>query len=97
MKPLDQRLTRLRAHPHLAAFYETIPYHTRQVIEELLESGATYPLMERAGNCMHAVFQESLILQILSTGDPRALEAVTAAALDELEYLLARVGLEEEE
>jgi hypothetical protein len=51
--------------------------------------------MERAGNCMHAVFQESLILQILSNGDPRALETVTAAALDELEYLLASVDLEE--
>ena len=92
---MDQRLARLRAHPNLSALYRSMPYHTVQVVEELLERGATYPLMEKAGQCMDAVFQGSLILQILANGDPGALQAVTAAALDELEYLLTTVDSDE--
>jgi hypothetical protein len=97
MDRIAQRLSRLRRHPYLSALYETIPYHTRQVIEGLLETGVTYPLMEKASECMDAEFQESAILQILANGDVLALDDVTAAALDELEYLLTTLDEENDE
>ncbi len=97
MKPISHRLTYLRKHANLATLLRSLPFHTKIVIEQLLETGATYPLMEQAGNCMEAVFQESKILQILANGDVLALDAVTAAALDELEYLLAAVDIEDDE
>ncbi len=96
MKPMDPRLSRLRTHPKLTALFETMPFHTVQIVKDFLETGATYPLMEKAGQCMDAVFQDSLILQTLATGDVRSLDAVTMAVLDELEYLLATVEVEEE-
>jgi hypothetical protein len=97
MKRIAQRLSRLHAHKNLSALYETVPFHTKQIIEELLETGVTYPLMEKAGQCMDAEFQANAILQILANGDVTALDAVTNAALDELEYLLTTVSIEDDE
>ena len=91
MKPFDQRLSHLRIHPNLPALYRTLPFHTRRVVENLLESGINFPLMEEAGQCMYAEFQEYPILQILAGGDPRQLDAVIAEALDEIEHLLASI------
>jgi hypothetical protein len=97
MDRINERLSRLRAHPNLSALYESMPFHTMQIVEGLLETGATYPLMEKAGNCMDADFQESAILQILANGNVLSLDSVTEAALDELEYLLATVDVEDNE
>jgi hypothetical protein len=88
MDRIEQRLSQLQGHPNLSALYETLPYHTRGIVEGLLENGASYPLMEKADECMDAEFQEHEILQILANGNPLRLDAVTEAALDELEYLL---------
>ena len=97
MNRIEQRLSRLRAHPNLSALYESVPFHTKQIVKSLLETGATYPLMEKAGQCMDAVFQESVILQILANGDVHSLDAVTEASLDELEYQLTTVDFEDDE
>lgn len=88
MDRIAQRLSYLRKHPNLSALYETLPYHTRQIVESLLETGATYPLMEKASECMDAEFQDNAILQILANGNVLLLDSVTDVALDELEYLL---------
>jgi len=74
-----------------------MPYHTRQIIEGLLETGATYPLMEKASECMDAEFQENAILQILANGNVFLLDSVTEVALDELEYLLTTLEIEDDE
>ena len=95
MSRIDQRMTHLRAHPNLSALYETLPFHTKQIVLGLLETGATFPLMEKAGQCMDAEFQENAILQILANGNVIFLDEVSDAALDELEYLLETVGDED--
>jgi hypothetical protein len=91
MNRIDQRLSHLRTHPNLAALYETLPFHTRQVVRGVLETGATFPLMEKASHCMDAEFQENAILQILANGNVLKLDAVTDVALDEIEFLLETV------
>jgi len=97
MDRIAQRLAHLRGHPNLSALYETLPYHTRQIVEGLLENGATYPLMEKASECMDEEFQDHAILQILADGNVLDLDEVTSAALDELEYLLSTVEIEDDE
>ena len=97
MDRIAERLSRLRGHPNLSALYATMPYHTRQIIEGLLETGATYPLMEKASECMDAEFQENAILQILANGNVLDLDEITNAALDELEYLLTTVEIKDDE
>ena len=95
MKSIELRFSHLSAHANLPTLYEILPFHTRRIVESLLESGVTFLLMERASQCMHAEFQEYTILQILANGDPRQLEAVTAEALDEIEHLLVAVHTED--
>jgi len=95
MDRIEQRWSLLRKHPNLSALYESLPYHTRGIVEGLLENGASYPLMEKANECMDAEFQEHAILQILANGNVLTLDAVTEAALDELEYLLSTMDEEE--
>ncbi len=95
MDRIEQRLSHLRRHPNLSALYKTLPYHTRRILDGLLENGATYPLMEKADECMDAEFQEHEILQILANGNVLMLDAVTEAALDELENLLSAIDDEE--
>ena len=97
MSWINKRITRLGAHPNLSALYETMPYHTRQIVEGFLETGATFPLMEKASQCMDAEFMENPILQILAHGNVLLMDAVTEVALDELEYLLATVEAKDEE
>lgn len=97
MDRITERLSRLRRHPNLSALYETLPYHTRQIVEGLLENGATYPLMEKASECMDEEFQENAILQILANGNIFLLDSVTDVALDELEYLLTTLYEDDEE
>jgi hypothetical protein len=97
MNPTPRRLTLLRKHSNLSVLLATLPFHTQKIIEQLLDIGVTYPLMEQAGNCMDAVFQESKILQILANGNVLALDTVTDTALDELEYLLSAVDIEDDE
>jgi len=96
MDRIAQRLSHLRGHPNLSALYEALPYHTRLVVEGLLGTGATYPLMEKASECMDAEFQENAILHILANGNVLALDEVTDAALDELEYLLTTLDEDDE-
>ena len=91
MNHINQRLSHLQTHPGLPALFRALPFHTRRIVENLLESGVTFPLMESAGQCMHAEFQEYPLLQILANGDPRRLDAVATEALDEIEHLLAAV------
>lgn len=95
MDRIAERLSRLRRHPNLSALYESLPYHTREIVEGLLESGATYPLMEKASECMDEEFQEYAILQILANGNVFLLDSVTDVALDELEYLLSTLDEDE--
>jgi len=61
----------------------------------LLETGVTYPLMEKASECMDEEFQEYAILQILANGNVFLLDSVTDVALDELEYLLSTLDEDE--
>ena len=96
MNRITERLSHLRRHPKLSALYETLPDHTRQIIEGLLETAATYPLMEKASECMDAEFQENAILQILANGNVFLLDSVTDEALDELEYLLTTLAEDDE-
>jgi hypothetical protein len=92
----EKRMLKLRSHPNLSALFNTLPFHSKQIIEEVLETGVTFPLMERAGQCMHQEFAENVILQILANGDVRSLESVTNVALDEIEYLLETVSYEDD-
>lgn len=96
MDRIDQRLSILRGHPNLSALYETLPYHTRQIVEGLLVAGVNFPLIEKADSCMDAEFQESHILQILANGNVLDLEEITEKALDELEYLLTTIEIEDD-
>ena len=88
MDRIAERLSRLRRHQKLTVLYETLPDHTTQIIEGLLEIGATYPLMEKASECMDEEFQEYAILQILANGNIFLLNSVTDVALDELGKIL---------
>jgi hypothetical protein len=94
---LKQRRSRLQSHPYLSDLYQSVPFHTERIIESLLESGVTYPLMEQADQCMEAEYQENVILQILADGNPALLDTVTDDALDEIEYLLTTLEEVEEE
>ena len=91
MEYLEKRMLKLRLHPHLPDLLTLLPYHTQEVILGVLETGANFPLMEKAGQCMHDEFDENAILQILANGNVHALDAVTEAALNEIEYLLESV------
>jgi hypothetical protein len=91
MEYLEKRMLKLRSHPNLPELLKMLPYHTQEVILDVLETGANFPLMEKASQCMHDEFDENAILQILANGNIRRLNAVTGAALDEIEYLLASV------
>ena len=88
MEYLEKRMLKLRTHPNLPELIKTLPYHTQEIIFAVLETGANFPLMEKASQCMHDEFNENAILQILANGDVNRLDAVTEAALDEIEYLL---------
>jgi len=91
MKHIDQRLIRLRSHPKLSVLYGILPFHTQRIIEGVLETGVTFPLMEQANQCMDDEFTENAILQILANGNVLKLDEVTEVALDEIEYLLETV------
>jgi hypothetical protein len=91
MEYLEKRMLKLRSHPYLPDLLKLLPYHTQEVILGVLETGANFPLMERANQCMHDEFNENAILQILANGNVHTLDAVTGAALDEIEYLLESV------
>jgi hypothetical protein len=91
MNRIDQRLIRLRSHPNLFALFETLPFHTQRIIEGVLETGVTFPLMEQASQCMDEEFTENTILQILANGNVLRLDGVTEVALDEIEFLLESV------
>lgn len=82
---MDQRLIRLSSHPKLPALYFSLPFHTQRIIQNVLETGVTFPLMEQAGQCMDEEFQENAILQILADGNLLSLDSVTDVALDEVE------------
>ena len=91
MEYLEKRMLKLRSHPNLPDLLNTLPYHTQEIILAVLETGANFPLMEKASQCMVDEFTENAILQILANGNIRTLNVVTSAALDEIEYLLESV------
>jgi hypothetical protein len=91
MDYLEKRMLKLRSHPNLPELIMTLPYHTQEIIFAVLETGANFPLMEKASQCMHDEFTENAILQILANGNVHTLDAVTGAALDEIEFLLETV------
>ena len=91
MEYLEKRMLKLRSHPNLPDLLNLLPYHTQEVILGVLESGANFPLMEKASQCMHDEFTENAILQILANGNVHTLDAVTESALDEIEFLLESV------
>ena len=91
MDYLEKRQLKLRTHPNLSMLYESVPYHTQQIIEGILESGVTLPLMEQASHCMDEEYTSNAILQILANGEVLDLDSVNEAALDEIEYLLESV------
>jgi hypothetical protein len=95
MDYLEKRLLKLRSHPNLPDLLNILPFHTQEIILGFLETGANFPLMEKASQCMHDEFTENAILQILANGNVRKLEAVTAAVLDETEYLLETLSDEQ--
>jgi hypothetical protein len=97
MDYFEKRMIKLRSHPNLSALYNTLPFHTKRIIEKVLETGVTFPLMEQANQCMHQEFSNNAILQILANGDVRSLKSVTNIALDEIEYLLETVSYENEQ
>jgi len=97
MEHLEKRMLKLRSHPNLPDLLTTLPYHTREILLGVLETGATFPLMEKASQCMDEEFMENAILQILANGNVLLLDAVTDAALGEIEYLLETVDDEEED
>ena len=91
MEYIEKRMLKLRSHPNLPDLLTTLPFHTREIILGVLETGANFPLMEKASQCMHDEFTENAILQILANGNILLLDAVTDVALDEIEYLLETV------
>lgn len=84
-------MLKLRFHTNLPELIKTLPYHTQEIILAVLETGANFPLMEKASQCMHDEFNENVILQIIANGNINRLDTVTEAALDEIEYLLETV------
>ena len=97
MEYLDKRMLKLRSHPNLPDLLVTLPYHTREILMGVLQSGATFPLMEKASQCMQEEFMDNAILQILANGNVLLLDSVTDVALDEIEYLLETVYEEGDE
>jgi hypothetical protein len=91
MEYLEKRMLKLRSHPNLPDLLASLPFHTREIILGVLETGANFPLMEKASQCMFDEFTENTILQILANGNILLLDAVTDVALDEVEYLLESV------
>jgi hypothetical protein len=91
MEHLERRMLKLRSHPNLPDLLNTLPFHTREVLFGVLETGANFPLMEKASQCTSDEFYENAILQILANGNVLLLDAVTDVALDEIEYLLETV------
>ena len=91
MEYLEKRILKLRLHPNLPELLKSLPYHTQEIILAVLETGANFPLMEKASQCMVEEFNENAILQILSNGNIQPLDSVTETALDEIEYLLESV------
>jgi hypothetical protein len=91
MDYLEKRLLKLRSHPNLSMLYDTVPFHTQRIIEGILETGVTLPLMEQASQCMDEEFTSNVVLQILANGNVLLIDSVTDAALDEIEYLLESV------
>jgi len=97
MEYLEKRLLKLRSHPNLPDLLTTLPFHTREILLGVLETGANFPLMENASQCMDEEFTGNAILQILANGNVLLLDSVTVAALDEIEYLLETVYEEDDE
>ena len=97
MEHLEKRMLKLRSHPNLPDLLITLPFHTRQILVGVLETGANFPLMEKASQCMDQEFQENAILQILANGNVLLLDSVTDVALDEIEYLLESIDDEDDE
>jgi hypothetical protein len=91
MEYLEKRMLKLRLHPNLPELLKSLPYHTQEIILAVLETGVNFPLMEKASQCMRDEFDENTILQILANGNIQPLDAVTGAALDEIEFLLESV------
>ncbi len=97
MEYLEKRMLKLRSHPNLPDLLTTLPFHTKEILLGVLETGANFPLMEKASQCMDEEFLENAILQILANGNVLLLDAVTDVALDEIEYLLETVYEEDDE
>ena len=91
MDYLEKRMHKLRSHPNLPDLLISLPFHTREILLGVLETGANFPLMEKASQCMEEEFIENAILQILAHGNVLLLDSVTDVALDEIEYLLETV------
>jgi hypothetical protein len=91
VNPLSKRRFWLQSHPNLSILYETLPFHTKRIVQAVLETGVTLPLMEKASHCMDEEFQDNVILQILANGNVLLPESVTATVLDEIEFLLQTV------
>jgi hypothetical protein len=91
MDYLEKRKLKLRSHPNLPDLLNILPFHTRQILKGVLETGVTFPLMEKASQCMDKEFNDNAILQILANGNVLLLDSVTDVALDEIEYLLESV------
>ena len=69
-----------------------LPEYTAQIVAEVIKTGVTPELIERAGNAPDDEWRRYQILRILGGGHPDQLDAVTEMAMDEI-----RIALEDGE
>lgn len=70
----------------------SLPEHTAQIVAEVIKTGVTPKLIDRAANAPKEEWQRYRLLRILGSGNPAYLDALTDLAMDEI-----RIALEEGE
>lgn len=69
-------------------FIARLPAYTAQIVAEVIKTGVTPELIERAGKAPDEEWRRYQILRILGSGNPDQLDALTEMAMDEIRIAL---------
>ncbi len=88
MERFVQKIRELQTHPGFGLYLQSLPEHTRLVVERVLESGVTPSLIHFADDCPDEEWKTQHILHVIVGGNIYMLYSVTDIVLGEIELAI---------
>lgn len=82
-----------QAYQNMSRLLDSLPPHTRQVVECILEEGVTLDVIKMADEVPDEEYQQTgHLLPMIVGGNPDNLEGLTQLILDELEWMMKELA-----